>query len=73
MIPAPACQEGEGRIERPNIRIATMFDGTAAPPIGPVELGVEDNRISDGSLIKAKGVESSSQTVVAEEVEFEED
>jgi len=26
------------------------------------------NRISDGSLIKAKGTESSSQTIVAEEI-----
>ena len=31
------------------------------------------NRISEGSLIKAKGMEVSSQTIVAEEVEIQEE
>ena len=43
--PAPDRTEGEGPFERLIIRGATMIDGTGAPPIGPVDVVVEGNRI----------------------------
>jgi imidazolonepropionase-like amidohydrolase len=39
--------EGEGPFERLVIRGATMIDGTGAPPIGPVDIVVENNRIKE--------------------------
>jgi len=47
MIPAPDRDEGEGPFERLIIRGATLIDGTGAPPIGPVDIVVEKNRIAD--------------------------
>ncbi|TDJ32852.1 MAG: amidohydrolase [Gammaproteobacteria bacterium] len=48
MIPAPDRQEGEGEgpFERLIIRGATLIDGTGAPPIGPVDIVIENNRIT---------------------------
>ncbi len=37
--------EGEGPFERLVLRGATMIDGTGAPPIGPVDIVIEGNRI----------------------------
>ncbi len=45
MIPAPDRTEGEGPYERLIIRGATLIDGTGAPPIGPVDIVIEGNRI----------------------------
>lgn len=39
--------EGEGPFQRLIIRGATMIDGTGAPPIGPVDIVVENNRIAE--------------------------
>lgn len=39
--------EGEGPFERLVIRGATMIDGTGAPPMGPVDIVVENNRIKE--------------------------
>ena len=47
MIPAPDRDEGVGPFERLIIRGATLIDGTGAPPIGPVDIVVEDNRIKE--------------------------
>ena len=47
MIPAPDRAEGEGPYERLIIRGATMIDGTGSPPVGPVDIVVEGNRIVD--------------------------
>jgi imidazolonepropionase-like amidohydrolase len=47
MIPAPDRSEGEGPYERLIIRGATLIDGSGAPPIGPVDIVVEGNRIAD--------------------------
>jgi len=49
MIPAPdrAAGEGEGPFERLIIRGATVIDGTGAPPIGPVDIVIEGNRITE--------------------------
>ncbi len=45
MVPAPDRAEGEGPFDRLIIRGATLIDGTGAPPIGPVDIVIEDNRI----------------------------
>ena len=47
MIPAPDRAEGEGPFDRLIIRGATLIDGTGAPPIGPVDIVVEGNRIAE--------------------------
>ncbi len=47
MVPAPDRAEGEGPWERLIIRGAILIDGTGAPPIGPVDIVVEDNRIAE--------------------------
>lgn len=39
--------EGEGPFERLVIRGATIIDGTGAPPMGPVDLVIENNRIRE--------------------------
>jgi cytosine/adenosine deaminase-related metal-dependent hydrolase len=39
--------EGEGPFERLVIRGATIIDGTGAPPQGPVDLVIENNRIRE--------------------------
>ncbi len=48
MIPAPdrGPDEGQGPFERLIIRGATLIDGTGAPPIGPVDIVIENNRIA---------------------------
>jgi imidazolonepropionase-like amidohydrolase len=47
--PAPnrGANEGEGPFTRLIIRGATMIDGTGAPPIGPVDIVIENNRITE--------------------------
>jgi len=42
---APERSEGEGPFEEMIIRGVTMIDGTGSPPIGPVDIVVEQNRI----------------------------
>ena len=44
---APDRTEGEGPFEKLIIRGATLIDGTGAPPIGPVDIVVENNMITD--------------------------
>ena len=39
--------EGEGPFQRLIIRGATMIDGTGAPPQGPVDIVIENNRIRE--------------------------
>jgi hypothetical protein len=43
--PAPPRAEGEGPFARLILRGATVIDGTGAPPIGPVDIVIENNRI----------------------------
>ncbi len=49
VAPAPArgADEGEGPFERLIIRGATVVDGTGAPPVGPVDIVIEGNRIRE--------------------------
>src|SRR3954454_4456908 len=39
--------EGEGPFARLIIRGATLIDGTGAPPVGPVDIVIEGNRIRE--------------------------
>ena len=39
--------EGEGPFDRLVIRGATVIDGTGAPPMGPVDIVIEQNRIRE--------------------------
>src|SRR5437016_13596521 len=39
--------EGDGPFDRLIIRGATLIDGTGAPPIGPVDIVIEKNRIRE--------------------------
>ncbi|HEV2843740.1 MAG TPA: hypothetical protein VG477_02745, partial [Thermoanaerobaculia bacterium] len=43
---APPRAEGEGPFNRLILRGATLIDGTGAPPIGPVDIVIEKNRIA---------------------------
>jgi imidazolonepropionase-like amidohydrolase len=45
--PAPPRHEGEGPYPRLVIRGATLIDGTGAPPMGPVDITIENNRIAE--------------------------
>jgi hypothetical protein len=59
MIPAPdrGADEGEGPYGRLIIRGATLIDGTGSPPIGPVDIVIEDNRIVDVDSVGYPGLE----------------
>ena len=46
IMPSPARAEGEGPYEKLIIRGVTLIDGTGAPPLGPVDIVVEKNRIT---------------------------
>lgn len=48
--------EGEGPYPRLILRGATVIDGTGAPPIGPVDLVIEQNRISEVRVVGYPGV-----------------
>src|SRR5262245_43093577 len=39
--------EGEGPFDRLVIRGVTMIDGSGAPPMGPVDIVIENNRIKE--------------------------
>ena len=58
MVPAPdrGADEGEGPFERLIIRGATLIDGTGAPPIGPVDIVIEGNRIVDVDSVGYPGL-----------------
>jgi hypothetical protein len=45
ITPAPKVKEGDGPYTQLIIRGVTLIDGTGAPPIGPVDIVVKNNRI----------------------------
>ncbi len=45
--PAPPRAEGEGPFKRLILRGVILIDGTGAPPVGPVDIVIEKNRIAD--------------------------
>jgi len=53
---APTRAEGEGPFEQLIIRGAIMIDGTGSPPIGPVDIVVENNRITQIKVVGSPGV-----------------
>ncbi len=56
-IPEPPPRaEGEGPFERLILRGGTLIDGTGAPPIGPVDVVIEGNRIVDVKNVGFPGV-----------------
>lgn len=55
--PAPDRMRGEGPYDRLVIRGAIMIDGTGAPPSGPVDIVIEDNRIAEIRTVGYPGVE----------------
>jgi len=59
MIPAPdrAADEGGGPYGKLIIRGATLIDGTGAPPIGPVDIVIENNRIVDIQSVGYPGLD----------------
>ncbi len=54
--PAPPRAEGEGPFARLILRGVTLVDGTGAPPIGPVDVVIEKNRIAEVRSVGAPGV-----------------
>ncbi len=54
--PAPPRAEGEGPWERLILRGGTLINGTGAPPIGPVDVVIEGNRIVDVESVGHPGV-----------------
>jgi hypothetical protein len=52
----PARKEGEGPFKQLIIRGATLINSTGAPPIGPVDIVIENNRIKDVQVVGYPGV-----------------
>ena len=57
ILPAPPRAEGEGPWPRLILRGGTLINGTGSPPIGPVDIVIEGNRIVD---IKSVGYPGSA-------------
>lgn len=57
VLPAPARAEGEGPFERLILRGAMLVDGTGSPPIGPVDIVIEGNRIAEVKTVGAPMLE----------------
>ena len=56
IMPAPDRSEGEGPFGKLIIRGVTLVDGTGAPPIGPVDIVVQGNRISEIKVVGYPGL-----------------
>ena len=56
ITPAPARAEGEGPYTKLIIRGVTLIDGTGAPPVGPVDIVVEKNRITQIRIVGYPGL-----------------
>lgn len=57
--PAPDRQEGEGPFSQMIIRGATLIDGTGSPPVGPVDIVIEQNRIVNIDIVGYPGIDPS--------------
>ncbi|HXO20408.1 MAG TPA: amidohydrolase family protein [Thermoanaerobaculia bacterium] len=53
---APPRAEGEGPFARLLLRGATLIDGTGAPPVGPVDIVIEKNRIVEVRVVGNPGI-----------------
>jgi len=56
VMPAPVREEGEGPFDRLIFRGVTLLDGTGAPPVGPVDIVVEKNRIAQIQVVGYPGL-----------------
>jgi imidazolonepropionase-like amidohydrolase len=56
VLPAPDRAEGEGPFERLILRGAILIDGTGSPPMGPVDIVIENNRIAEVKGVGAPGL-----------------
>lgn len=56
IMPSPDRNEGEGPYDRLILRGVTLIDGTGAPPIGPVDIVVEKNRIAQIQVVGYPGL-----------------
>src|SRR5687767_4851061 len=56
ILKAPEKKEGEGAWTQLIIRGVTLINGTGAPPIGPVDIVVEKNRIKQVSVVGSPGM-----------------
>ncbi|MEM9328935.1 MAG: amidohydrolase family protein [Bacteroidota bacterium] len=56
VVPAPDRTAGEGPFGQLIIRGATLINGNAAPPIGPVDIVIEDNKITEIEVVGYPGV-----------------
>jgi hypothetical protein len=54
--PAPPRSRGDGPYDRLILRSVTLIDGTGAPPVGPVDIVIERNRITDIRSVGFPGV-----------------
>ncbi|MEN2284234.1 amidohydrolase family protein [Algoriphagus sp. SE2] len=54
--PAPDRIEGDGQYDRLILRGVILIDGTGAPPIGPVDIVVEENRIAQIQVVGYPGL-----------------
>ncbi len=54
--PAPARTEGDGQYGRLILRGVILIDGTGAPPVGPVDVVVEKNRIAQIQVVGYPGL-----------------
>lgn len=57
VFPSPDRQEGEGPWDQLIIRGVTLINGTLAPPLGPVDIVVEGNRIVEVKTVGYPGVD----------------
>ncbi|MBS9524307.1 amidohydrolase family protein [Litoribacter alkaliphilus] len=57
VTPSPDRAEGEGPYDRLIIRGVTLVDGTGAPPMGPVDIVVEQNIIKEIRTVGYPGLE----------------
>ncbi|WP_192346061.1 amidohydrolase family protein [Algoriphagus sp. Y33] len=54
--PAPDREEGDGQYGRLILRGVILIDGTGAPPVGPVDIVVEKNRIAQIRVVGYPGM-----------------
>lgn len=54
---APPRSEGEGPWSQLIIRGVTVIDGTLSPPIGPIDIVVENNRIASIQVVGFPGMD----------------
>jgi hypothetical protein len=59
VAPAPDRAEGEGPYNLLVIRNATLINGNGAPPLGPVDIIIEKNRIKEVRVVGYPGVPSN--------------